>query len=79
MCTKNKRRYYKLMGCVTLVIMLAAIIGLIIKVGGQFTDKAGFWPITATFLNILATLVLGSGLANLFYSHSLMVGPKKND
>lgn len=69
MCKSNQKKYYKLMSCITLIIMLAMLVGLIVSVVGQFKDKAGFWPITGTFLNMLATLLLGSALANLFYSH----------
>lgn len=79
MCTKTKRGYYKLMGCLTLLVMLGVIVGLIVRVTNQFSDHAGFWPITATFLAMLATLIMGSGFANLFYSHSFMITPKKND
>lgn len=79
MCTKTKRGYYKIMGCLTLLVMLGVIVGLIVRVTNQFGDHAGFWPITATFLTMLATLIMGSAFANLFYSHSLMITPKKND
>lgn len=73
MCNKNMRRYYKIMGCVTLVIMLAILVGLVIGVINQFRSGAGAWPIIATFLNMLATLVMGSAFANLFYSHGLLI------
>lgn len=79
MCNKNKSKYYKLMGCVTLVIMVAMLIGLVITVISQFTDKAGAWPIIATFLNMVATLTLGSGLANLFYSQGISFEDKTDD
>ena len=76
MCNKNKSKYYKLMGCITLVIMLAMLVGLVITVITQFKEKAAFWPITATFLNMLATLMIGSGLANLFYSQGVLIENK---
>lgn len=72
MCLKSIKKYYMCMGCVTLAIMIAIIVGLIVTVVSQFSNNAGFWPITATFLNMLATLVMGSGIANLFYSHALL-------
>lgn len=73
MCKSNQKKYYKLMSCITLIIMLAMLAGLIVGVIDQFKNKAGFWPITATFLNMLATLVLGSAFANLFYSHGDLI------
>ncbi len=62
-----------MMGCITLVIMVAMLVGLIVGVVSQFKDHAGAWPIIKTFLNMLATLVLGSAFANLFYSHAYLV------
>lgn len=76
MCKKNKVKYYKLMSCVTLLIMLAILIGLVVTVVNQFKDNVGFWPITATFLNMLAALVMGSAFANLFFSHALYIDEK---
>ncbi len=79
MCTRNIRKYYKLMGCITLIIATAIFIGLIVLVVDQFKGNAGWWPITSTFLNMLATLVMGSGLANLFYSHALLLEDRPCD
>lgn len=76
MCSKNKGRYYKLMSCITLVIMLAALAGLIVTVVRQFKASEGAWEIIKTFLNMLATLVMGSAFANLFYSQGIMYDEK---
>lgn len=73
MCKENMKRYYKLMSCVTLIVMLAMLVGQIIHVVDQFKVSAGAWPIISTFLNMLATLTLGSALANLFWSHSYVL------
>ncbi|MCQ2802909.1 MAG: hypothetical protein MJ225_04520 [Bacilli bacterium] len=69
----NKKRYYKMMTCITLIIMLAMIAGLIYTVVDQISSSAGTWPIIASFLNMLAVLVMGSAFANLFYSHALLL------
>lgn len=63
--------YYKLMSCVTLIIMLATLVGLVITVVGQISDKLAAWEIIKTFLNILAVLTLGSAFANLFFSYGM--------
>lgn len=73
MCNKNKKKYYKVMGCVTLVIMLVMLAGLIINLVYEFSDGAGAFEIISTFVNMIAVVILGSGLANLFYSHALMI------
>lgn len=54
------------MSCVTLIVMLAMFVGQIVHVVDQFKVSEGAWPIIPTFLNMLATLTLGSALANLF-------------
>lgn len=71
MCKRNIKRYYKLMGCITLIITLAIIVGLIVRVVDQFNEGAKAWPIIASFLNMLAALVMGSAFANLFYSTAM--------
>ena len=78
MCNKNARKYYKIMSFVTLVIMCAMLVGLVITVISQFRNDAKAWPIIATFLNMIATLVMGSALANLFYSHGLLIDDDTN-
>lgn len=73
MCNSSRSKYYKIMSIVTLIVMCAMLVGQIMNVIDQFGAKVGFLPIVATFLNMLATLTIGSGLANLFYSHGLNI------
>lgn len=73
------KRYYKIMGCVMVIITLAILTGLIIMVVNQFKDGEAAWPIIKTFLNMLATLTVGSALANLFYSHACVIEKTYDD
>lgn len=67
---KKKANFFRLMGCVTWLIAIAAFIGLIVDVVNLFKASSGAWPIIATFLNMLAVLTLGCGVGELFFSHA---------
>lgn len=73
------KKYYVLMGIVTLIIMVAMLAGQVVTVAEQFKEAQGVWSIVKTFLNMIATLTLGSAFANLFYSHSYLVKDLKED
>jgi len=66
----KKSKFYALMGCVTYVVTIALIAGIIVDIVKGFKNIVGAWPIIANFLNILAVFTLGIGISSLFFDYS---------